>query len=115
MPGTTSFEAPEIFMGKEKSHARDVYSFEMIMHELLYHTYSHPWESVFKQCSPHTLTSLIIEAVKRGERPKVVDHDDSAYFYIMKLCWAQEAAERPSLVSIKEQIENFEVKDKIFF
>ncbi|KZS20344.1 Uncharacterized protein APZ42_013001 [Daphnia magna] len=28
----------------------------------------------------------------------------------MKLCWAQEAAERPSLVSIKEQIENFEIE-----
>jgi serine/threonine protein kinase len=98
-PGTTSFEAPEVFQGKEKSQASDGYSFAMIMHELLYHNYSHPWESVFKQCSPQTLASLIIEAVQRGERPKVGDHDNSAYICLMKLYWAREAAERPNFIS----------------
>lgn len=114
-PGNTSFEAPEVFQGKEKSHASDVYSFGMIMHELLYHNYSHPWESVFKQCSPNTLASLIIEAVKRGQRPKIEVHDDSPYVHIMQLCWAQEAVERPSLISLKVEIENLEVKEKCLF
>ncbi len=113
-PGTTSFEAPEVFQDKEKSRASDVYSFGMIMHQLLCHNYSHPWESVFKQCSQNTLASLIIEAVKRGHRPKI--HDDSSpYVRIMQLCWAQEEAERPSIVFLIEQIDDLEVEDQILF
>ncbi|KAI9565120.1 hypothetical protein GHT06_008889 [Daphnia sinensis] len=106
-PGTTSFEAPEVFLCMKKSPENDLYSFAMVMHELLYITYSHPWESVFKNCSSYTLASMIINAVKRGERQKI--EESSPYTIMMQSCWAQVPSDRPSLTSLMLEIQNLEV------
>lgn len=95
--GKTSFEAPEVFMGNVKTCASDVYSFGMVMYELLYHCFSHPWESVFKQqVSPITLASLIIGAVNIGQRPAI--KEPSPYTERMELCWKQNTADRLQLL-----------------
>jgi len=107
-PGTTSFEAPEVFMGNEKTCASDVYSFGMVMYELLYPCFSHPWESVFKQqVSPITLASLIIGAVKIGQRPAI--KEPSPYTETMELCWEQNPADRPSVATLTLKIKNLKV------
>jgi hypothetical protein len=45
--GTTSFEAPEVFLEKTKTFQFDIYSFAMVMYEMLYPDISFPWENVF--------------------------------------------------------------------
>jgi serine/threonine protein kinase len=45
--GTTSFEAPEVFLEKTKTFQSDIYSFAMVMYEMLYPDISFPWEKEF--------------------------------------------------------------------
>ena len=106
-PGTTFFEAPEVFTDYEKTCASDVYSFGMVVYELLYYRYSHPWESVFKQVNPIALASLIIGAVQLGKRPTIEER--SPYTDTIELCWQHNPADRPSVASLNLKIQNVEV------
>lgn len=82
--GTISFEAPEVFLQNSKTTKSDIYSFAMVMYELLFPDYNYPWEILFAVGGPDTISSAIIDAVKSGKRP--VFTEKSAYTELMIHC-----------------------------
>ena len=84
-PGTKQYMAPEAFRG-QYTKASDVYSFAIILWELLFQ--STPWEGV----------SDIRQQVCRGERPPVNEQAANApgLSRIMKRCWEGEPDQRPT-------------------
>ena len=105
------FEAPEVFLHGTKTALSDIYSYAMIMYELLYPSYGHPWESVFPSNGIRlkAFTLRIMESVKRGDRPFVREEDLSSYTEVMKMCWAQESGDWPKPTELKLKIQALQV------
>lgn len=100
--GTVSFEAPEVFMKQIKTCESDIYAFAMVMYELLHPDIYHPWGKVFS-CGSHDVIKLsIIDAVKSGKRPPVLEV--SAYITLMETCWDQDPGRRPTPTELKRHI-----------
>lgn len=91
--GTTSFEAPEVFLEKTKTFQSDIYSFAMVMYKMLYPDISFPWEKEFSCGSVLTVTSGIMDAVLMGKKPYL--NERTPYTEIMVMCWDQKPEERP--------------------
>ena len=74
-----------------KNEASDVYSFGMLMYELLFPSIGHPWESVSKSSNPQVVSASIMQAVKCGRRPPVEDSLSNDHFIVtMKKCWDED-------------------------
>lgn len=56
---------------------------------------------------PYYLASLIIGAVKIGQRPAI--KEPSPYTETMELCWEQNPADRPSVATLTLKIKNLKV------
>ncbi len=108
--GTTSFEAPEVFLQKSKTSKSDIYSYAMVMYELLFPNYNYPWESVFSIGGPDTIAFAIIDAVKKGERPVLTEK--SAYTDLISNCWDAEPSNRPNSSELKQRIVSLRVNLK---
>ncbi|KAI7844166.1 hypothetical protein COHA_002301 [Chlorella ohadii] len=92
--------APEVLEGEKATAASDVYSFGMVLFELL--TWRLPW--TFADTSPFKVGATI----RRGGRPEVPPREQlpgpdtagwaglDAYVQLMRDCWAQQPQERPS-------------------
>ncbi|KAI7844168.1 hypothetical protein COHA_002303 [Chlorella ohadii] len=92
--------APEVLEGERATAASDVYSFGMVLFELL--TWRLPW--TFTDMSPFKVGAI----VRRGGRPEVPPRDQlpgvdtagwtglDAYVQLMRDCWAQQPQDRPS-------------------
>ena len=52
-----------LITGRKSGSQSDMYSFGMVVHELLQPKYKYPWESVYDNARPETITILIVEAV----------------------------------------------------
>lgn len=74
----------------------DMYSFGMVMVELANPTASYPWESVFNTSSPDVINTMIIEAVKKGQRPALPDNISPELSNVINQCWKQSELERPA-------------------
>ena len=112
--GTVPFEASEFFLNRPKTVASDIYSFGILMHELLYPELSHPWEYVFPAAGhSQTICLFIQQAVMRGERP-ILKHKPSAYTALMKLCWVQNSEDRPTALTLKSKIIELEQELEVF-
>lgn len=86
--------APEVLEQKPYDERADVYSFAVVMYELL------TWQEPFKGLHP----MQIMRAIDRGERPALPSEPDCpatrqcppAYVALMDKCWAREPEGRPT-------------------
>lgn len=92
--GTVSFESPEVIAGHKKTNASDIYSFAMIMFEVLHPNLPYPWFEIYSTGSSDTISALILGAVNKGDRPPVRKCVTSSYVDIMKTCWEQNPVNR---------------------
>lgn len=84
-----------------------MYSFGMVVHELVQAKYKYPWESVYAGARPETINILIVEAVKKGQRPPVPVFKELAYHgavNIMRECWVQNPEERPTAKEVQNKL-----------
>lgn len=100
--GTVSFEAPEVYTESVKTSESDIFSFGMVMIELLFPCNAHPWAVVFPVGSCDSVSARIIAAVTKGERPPF--GKKSPYVDLMELCWQQNPKHRPSTAVLKNHI-----------
>eukprot|EP00112_Aurelia_sp_Birch-Aquarium-sp1_P014358 Seg3094.1 transcript_id=Seg3094.1/GoldUCD/mRNA.D3Y31 product="ATP-dependent DNA helicase RecQ" protein_id=Seg3094.1/GoldUCD/D3Y31 len=106
--GTAAFIPPEYFNCSETKMQkfRDVYSFGMVMFEVLTPALRHPWE----QEVPRGEMAIIANMVQKGNRPSIPHEENmnpyaSSYVELMKLCWAQNPFERPAIKEISSNCE----------
>ncbi len=68
------------------------------MFELGHPTLDYPWQMVFSSSATDTMTvnTMIMEAVKRGERPKIDDTCSAQLSDLIQKCWSEGPDDRPS-------------------
>ncbi|RGB30935.1 kinase-like domain-containing protein, partial [Rhizophagus diaphanus] len=89
--GIIPYMAPEIFQGREYTKASDIYSFGMIMWELmtgrrLFWNRNHDTE--------------LINVIFDGLRPPIVTNAPNGYIELMKECWHSDPEQRPHATDI---------------
>lgn len=85
------YDAPEILEGEDYSEASDVYSYGMILYQIITCLKS------FKSSNSifHTSTRIT-----RGERPEISPNTPAIYSQLIKRCWSQNSYERPTFNEI---------------
>ncbi|ELR11811.1 protein kinase domain containing protein [Acanthamoeba castellanii str. Neff] len=92
--GTPAWTAPEIIRGGKRTDRSDVYSFGILMWEVL--TRRRPFAGL-----PTMSISL---QVLEGERPSIPLDTPNDYRSLMVRCWAEDPADRPSMIEIASQL-----------
>ena len=99
--GTAAWMAPEV-MGNNYGFKADVYSFGIVMYELL--TCIIPWSGV----GGYNFTHQILMAVTRGERPSINESNlinvPEGFLKLMKCCWATDPKARPTFNEVLEEL-----------
>ena len=90
--GRLSYSAPEILENNEYSPAGDVYSFGMLVYELM--SKNIPFSE------KATVSDMINEVVMKSSRPKIDSNIPECYRELIENCWLQEARERPTFDDI---------------
>ncbi|POG81462.1 kinase-like domain-containing protein, partial [Rhizophagus irregularis DAOM 181602=DAOM 197198] len=88
--------APEIFRGRKYTKASDIYSFGMIMWELMtgrrpFWNRSHDTELIINICD--------------GLRPPIVTNAPNGYIELMEECWHSDPEKRPHATDIYDKID----------
>src|SRR6266542_2133559 len=97
--GVLSYMAPEILRGKEYTTASDIYSFGMIMWELM--TGRMPfWDQ-------KNDVEFIIKICK-DFRPPIITNAPKGYVELMQECWNSDPNKRPIAIDILENLINIE-------
>ena len=94
--GTPLYMAPEIFANNQYSYKIDVYSFSLIMYELI--TGRPPKftkQNKFKD---------IVKAVREGKRPDLTIINDEEVKSFISKCWSSDPSERPEFSQIVEEL-----------
>src|SRR6266540_5103137 len=98
--GTIPYMAPEILQRKEYTTASDIYSFGMIMWELM--TGRMPfWDKIFRDKIQDV--ELIIK-ICDGLRPPIVVNAPENYIELMQKCWHSDPNKRPTSAEITKRI-----------
>ncbi|GBC02879.1 hypothetical protein RclHR1_04880004 [Rhizophagus clarus] len=96
--GVIPYIAPEVLQKEKYTKASDIYSFSMIMWELM--TGRKPfWDRSHD-------TELIIEISCGGLRPPIVTNAPEGYIELMKECWHSDPNKRPTATEIYEMIKD---------
>ena len=90
--GTTAWMAPEMFRGGLYDESVDVYSFGIVLWELL--TLAHPHEGVPEQ-------QLVYSVMNGGVRPPVPLGAPGRWVELMTACWDEEPRRRPSAAAVE--------------
>lgn len=96
--GTVAWTSPEIFDESHYTEKADVYSFGIVLWELIFRT--KPW------AGKHSMR--VIQAVVSGERPSILNMPaDTPEFMkiLMVKCWAHNPHERPNFAEIVDSID----------
>lgn len=87
----TQWLAPEVFNNCPYTYASDVYSYGIILWEMIAPGGALPWNSL--------ATYAIPDLVKQGERPNIppasVINIPSKYLQLMQSCWQPNPSKRP--------------------
>jgi len=88
--GTPAFLPPEVFKSQKVSESADVYSFAMVLWELI--TRQDPWNGV----APWEIPDLVMS----GKRPEIPVSCSPDFAMLIKNCWHQDPSKRPSFKQI---------------
>jgi hypothetical protein len=98
MVGTTLWMAPEILFKQPYSLKADVYSYAMVLFEIL--TQQPPWNELPSKF----LSNHVDAALREGRRPKIEGepYSEGGYVGLMERCWAQAPEDRPTFDEVLE-------------
>jgi len=96
--GTTRWTAPEVLAEEHYSTKADVYSFGMVL-----------WEMIAKELPFKTLMldRQIEELILQGDRPEIPSYCPAAFGSLLEQCWSQDPEMRPPFTVIKDQLVTF--------
>ena len=95
--GTPAYIAPETYLNKEYSKSSDIYSFSLIMYEIV--TMNKPYSNFL---SPIQIKKYVAE---EGKRPPFNCVINNAFRSLIERCWSQEPKLRPTFDEIVEELQ----------
>eukprot|EP01026_Neomeris_dumetosa_P084267 TRINITY_DN98684_c0_g1_i5.p1 TRINITY_DN98684_c0_g1~~TRINITY_DN98684_c0_g1_i5.p1 ORF type:complete len:355 (+),score=36.07 TRINITY_DN98684_c0_g1_i5:161-1066(+) len=95
--GTVAYMAPEVFKGVRVSCKYDVYSYAIILWEML--TGQKPWSDKL-----HPMQIVLAVAIQR-KRPKIPSNCPSSIRDLIQDCWQQKPELRPNFEEILQRLE----------
>ena len=98
MFGEPQYVAPEVWMRKGYSQASDVYSFAILLYQMI--TLQFPFKNM-------SFFQLIASVVK-GDRPKFDGSVPNCYKKLIESCWSHDENKRPTFEKVVEILENDE-------
>ena len=96
--GSYRFMAPEVFRHEQYSEKVDVYSFALILYNML--SGHAPWPDKGGVVA-------VAGAALRGSRPEIPRHWDETMIALIQSCWVEPAEVRPSFTAILDQLHAF--------
>lgn len=99
--GTTNWMAPEQMSSNKYDNKVDVYSYGMILYEMVMNRIP------FQGMKPIEITM----SLKKGKRPQLTEEGNESIIKLIKKCWKQNPASRPTFHHIYHKF----VKEKIMF
>lgn len=93
--GTMIYMAPELLGDGKSNFSNDVYSFAIILYQLL--GFGHPYGGV-------TDPFEIAKRVSKGERPQIPSDANPHWASLIQSCWDEDPLERPSFPHIVETL-----------
>eukprot|EP01029_Cantina_marsupialis_P029146 TRINITY_DN779867_c0_g1_i1.p1 TRINITY_DN779867_c0_g1~~TRINITY_DN779867_c0_g1_i1.p1 ORF type:complete len:1036 (+),score=202.55 TRINITY_DN779867_c0_g1_i1:96-3203(+) len=96
--GSPLWTSPEMLFGHRYNEKADVYSFAIIMWELL------AWCEPFPQMR---VIEVVTAVAEKKERPTLKKEWPSGFVKIMKQCWAQEPESRPTMNDVVSMLKIF--------
>jgi len=99
--GTPSYTAPEVIRGEKYGEKADVYSFGIIMWQVL--TRNQPFAG-------RNFMGVSLDVLE-GKRPQIPQECPKAFKKTMKRCWHAEAAKRPSMEEVLTFFESAITRD----
>ena len=94
--GTPQYLAPEIYTNQAYSKASDVYSFGLVVYNIM--TCNHPFDNF---SIPKELKQAICD---EGKRPEFVVPVAKVYRSLIERCWSQDPKSRPTFDEILEEL-----------
>lgn len=91
--GSPEYMAPEILMSEKSTKAMDVYSFAMVVYELL--TLKKPFEEIN---NPNIIQ--VLQRVQQGKMPSLDDSIPECFRELIQRCWSLDPDERPTFNEI---------------
>ena len=91
--GTPEYMAPEILMREESTKAMDVYSFGMVVYEIV--TLKKPFEDMH---NPNVIQ--VLQRVTQGNMPAFDESTPESYRNLIQRCWAEKPENRPTFDEI---------------
>ena len=100
--GTPMWMAPEVIMGEKYTEKADVYSFGIIIWEIL--TRLEPYED-------KEAMQIVVEVVNNQLRPTMPPgYDDCPLLPLMRDCWAQDPQKRPTFKIVGERLQKISIQ-----
>ncbi|CAB3375388.1 Hypothetical predicted protein [Cloeon dipterum] len=99
--GSAAWMAPEVFEGSSYTEKCDVFSWGIILWEVL--TRRRPFDNI------KGATVAILWAVHTGQRPPLIANCPPPLETLMTSCWEKESSERPAMVEVVERMERLAV------
>ncbi|KAK8854144.1 hypothetical protein M9Y10_016701 [Tritrichomonas musculus] len=96
--GTPLYCSPEILQNLSYSKAGDVYSYSIILYEII--TNMKPFKNII------TIGKLYTKVVTEDKRPELPNDIQNSYRLLIQNCWSKEPNERPTFDQIVEQLES---------
>ncbi|RIB00488.1 kinase-like domain-containing protein [Gigaspora rosea] len=103
--GILPYIAPEVLDGEQYTTASDIYSFGIIMWEILYGK-SVSYNQEFG-------TQLQIKICRENLRPRIIENTPQCYIYLMKNCWERDPINRLSTQKIIEIFKEWQNDENI--
>jgi serine/threonine protein kinase len=97
--GSPAFMSPEALLGNDLTPKTDVYSFGMILWELL------TGKSPYDDLSIESFEQLIEEICEKGTREKIPDDCPPSFRKLIESCWAPLPEQRPSFLQLITQLD----------
>lgn len=96
--GTPLWMAPEVLFGQNYSFSADVYSFGIVMWEIV--TRKWPWEDDASVTSGDRLRAVLLDE----KRPPLPTGCEPQLQQLIEICWASDPTARPRFVDIVQHV-----------
>jgi len=103
--GTVGWIAPEIFQNKQYTEKCDVYSFGIILYELVAQILP------FKDVPSFKIPSMVVKGIRPTIPAEVLAVTPKDYLDLMKMCWHGTSSKRPSFSAILAKLQALVVKE----